>query len=204
MGMYTGYKANFQLRADTPPEVMAILQWMYNDNEDAEPIPPGHPFFLTRRWQSLFWGGSCSFEYGPGDDDLSGATLAQTPEGNWAIAFYSSTKGGTDDLYLFFEWLFPHLHVESEDYTLLGVALYEESTRPSATFMYRGVLYSERIAYRPDPNREPEWVGFSGGYGPDAFEANAEFEDTTTLPDTADWNWMLMTSTAVRYPSTEK
>ncbi len=218
MGDYTGYKANIRLRADTPSDVMDMLHWMCSRDENEPPTFPDYAFFQTYRHSSMFLGCSAYFNYGASRDrdeddyeDLSGAQLelvqrqTSTDVGFWHLSFYSSTKGTTEDLYLLLQWLFPYLLPTTEQYRLLGVAMFEYAERPTASFLHQGILHEATVVYRPDPDAEEECgFGFGGHTTPDYYRIRRDFCDTKDLPNTNDWDWPAMIALARIYPSTEK
>lgn len=159
MGNYTGYKIDVALRADTPPQILAVLQWLIASGDD-EPAPstPDHPFFQTARWASILAGGSSYFDYGIGaSEDLGKATLTRGDDGTWQLKSYSSSKGYEDDLPLFLQWLLPHFQIDSTEPTLVGQALYEESSQPLCVIYLGDALNATRQCLSPDP--DDDWFG---------------------------------------------
>ncbi len=171
MGMYTGYKGDFKIRADAPAEVLATLRFMTSDSDD-EPAAPNHAFFATYRPWWIMGGCSSYFEYGPSNRESGHHVDTLTADDGTGVihyAFFSSTKGSCEDLALFFQWLLPYLVVEGDAPVMLGQALYEEASQPLIVFYHRGNILSTLYSAPPDPD-----AAAKAGYG---FGMSYNFDD---------------------------
>ncbi len=123
MGMYTECFVRVEIEENTPPDVIEILRWMFD--QDSGPCPeslPDHPFFACDRWAAI--GHSGSFYHQP--RPTSSMWLDQ---GKWYICSRSDLKNYDDEISKFFDWLQPYAEATPGDF--IGYSLYEEDQTPT-------------------------------------------------------------------------
>jgi len=126
MGMYTEVYFRAELKAETPPEVIALLAAWVGGYADLLPLPE-HEFFKCGRWASLPVGGSAYFPTG-GSPTFSRSEYG----GYWTLIFRSSLKNYDDEAAKFFDWIAPYLMASEGEF--LGYTLYEEAETPTLVF----------------------------------------------------------------------
>lgn len=120
MGMYTEIIIKCSLKENLPETVNAVLNQLFNNEEEVENLP-NHPFFSCPRWRAI---GRCSSYY-------------HIP---WADANYrdgylfsrSDLKNYDNEIYLFFDWLDPYINELPN--TCIGWSWYEEDDVPELRY----------------------------------------------------------------------
>lgn len=118
MGMYTELVLNVELKKDTPPEVISILEFLAN-RETAIPVTtPKHEFFECDRWLMV---ASCSsYHFTP-------FSLANFQDNYLSTRF--DLKNYDSEIEKFVDWLTPYLDAFDGDF--LGYKRYEEDDMPT-------------------------------------------------------------------------
>ena len=120
MGMYTEIVVSAQIK--DIPEVVAVLDFMAG-HVDKVPILPGHPLFMTSRWQIMFR--CCSHYFVP----LSVVRFEFNDiSRTWSLIVRADLKNYDGEIGLFFEWIKPY--VDYPD-TMIGYSRYEEDREPT-------------------------------------------------------------------------
>ena len=124
MGMYTKIFVNVDLKPETPPEVIAVLQAMCG-GEDETPLA-GKP----ERWGWLFNDGSC---YTP---RTSCAELKHDSIANaWSLLGKGDIKNYGGEIEAFFDFIMPWVDGAPGDF--IGYKRYEEYNVPELVFLTR-------------------------------------------------------------------
>src|SRR3990167_5216447 len=137
MGMYTELVVAFELKNDTPLEVISTLEFMVAKGAKGEKsIPlslPAHPFFKTDRWDWMLNSGSYYFIFTPHStiryDNISKS---------YFVTIRCNLKNYTDEIEQFLDWINPYID-ESEHF--IGYKWYEENEEP--TLLYRSLAQEE-------------------------------------------------------------
>jgi hypothetical protein len=141
MGEYTEFVAGFNLKRATPPEVRALLSFMFSAEagsaaaRDPEPLPD-HALFGETRWRSMFRSGSSSF------DGLTICGISQTGfTYEYEVAIRCNFQCLDDEIDLLFDWLRPHMKTE-------GFVGYERGSHELPTLLFvnaAGELYKKAL-----------------------------------------------------------
>lgn len=186
MGNYTGFKIDLVLRAETPANVLEIIRWMLDYEEDEPPALAGqdHPFFVGRKRFSLLTGYSSYFEY---PEKVGSESLILQDDGTYKLSTASSTKDRERTLAEFLHWLLPWTVSSEEEPKIVGQALYEENYDPYCAFVHQNQLLWVRYIALPKSEQWPLASGFR-----DCYDARHDFSGTLELDlHRADLNKML-------------
>lgn len=128
MGMYTEMVLNCTVKGDTPADVLAVLRYMFND-DDRPDENPDHAFFRCDRWPML---GGCSSHY------FIPFALSKIESPTYVRDHYLSTrsdlKNYDGEIDKFVDWVWPYVDASPGDF--LGYKRYEEDDHP--TLLYYG------------------------------------------------------------------
>jgi hypothetical protein len=124
MGMYTEFHYNVELRKDTPPQVIDVLEFMVGERGVDPPPTPDDPFFQAPRWRYLFTMDSAYFAADTHStlrwDELFGA---------WFLNVRSNLKNYDGEIEKFVAWIDPYVDAYAGDF--LGFYRYEETEDPT-------------------------------------------------------------------------
>lgn len=123
MGMYTELKLHVKLCANTPRDVMDILNWLLGMGEEKPQQMPDHPYFLCERADIVLCGGSSYFEW-------KQPTLTKLADG-WELKAHSSIKNYDSDYEHFLDWIKPYVCDGMLYNNTYATTLYEESETPT-------------------------------------------------------------------------
>lgn len=122
MGMYTELFVEGTLKAGTPPDVVAIIDFLFGNGDRIDGVPsawPDHEFFQCSRWTML--GVSNSFYHVP--MSLSGVHTPHT--GQLSFVSRSDLKNYDGEIEKFIDWVRPYCEL------LRGWHMYEEDHTPT-------------------------------------------------------------------------
>jgi hypothetical protein len=124
--MYTELVLNLTLKRSTPPEALAVLRHLANQDEEPAALPD-HPFFKTPRWGMVM---QCSSHY------FVPFALSKLHTTGYTDEFYLSTrsdlKNYANEIDLFVDWLTPYIDAIDGDF--LGYKRYEENESPTLLY----------------------------------------------------------------------
>lgn len=130
MGMYTDFCFDCELKADTPPEVITLLQaWMDNAMGHYAGVHrplPDHALFRTPRWHMIGWCGSAYFSAQPH------RSFEKLYDSTWTLNIRSNHKNYDNEIELFIDWINPYIVAAEGDF--LGFYRYEENQHPTLIF----------------------------------------------------------------------
>lgn len=138
MGDYRQLVAGFNLKRDTPPDVCAVLSFMFASTMgegDPEPLPD-HPLFGDTRWRSMFRG--VSYFHGL----TTGGVSRESSSGQYEVSIRCSFQCYHDEIDLLFDWLSPYMKTEG----FIGYERAETADKP--TLLYTGdggKLYKKQL-----------------------------------------------------------
>lgn len=122
MGMYTELILKVRVKDDIPFEVEAILQFLFNRENQPNDLPD-HPFFKCQRWPLI---GNCSSFY------HTPFSLSKYTEGY--IFSKSDLKNYDGEIEKFINWITPYLELYAES-NCIGWKWYEEADTPTLLFV---------------------------------------------------------------------
>lgn len=132
MGMYTEFVFGCMLKENTPKEVINVLEYLCNsDNDEFDDVSINHEFFNCHRWQMI---GSCSSYY-------FGAPSHSVCEkdrhyNNYRLSIRCNLKNYSGEIKKFVDWIKPYIEQGAGNSDLLGYAIYEESDKPEMFYLY--------------------------------------------------------------------
>ena len=130
MGMYTEFHCNAALKADTPPNVIKVLEFMTGQAGKMEPVGleiPDHPLFQCSRWVFMLRCGSAYF-------DAPTLSIVEQSWWNWqnVLSIRCSFKNYEGEIEKFCDWIMPYLDKVPGDF--LGFSRYEETQTPDLIY----------------------------------------------------------------------
>lgn len=99
MGTYTELRCDFRIRADTPAEVIAVLEYMVGQRDEFPPLP-NHPLFSCERWEYMLQ----QFKR-----YLDTESLIRNHDGTWRLNTHSEFKNYDSEIDHFFNWIAPYI-----------------------------------------------------------------------------------------------
>ena len=132
MGMYTEINVCFDLAKDTPKNVVSILHYLIDG--DDEPLDlPNHEFFKCDRWDMV---ARCDSYY------FDGMTNSKIMFDNiskcYKVNIRANLKNYDNEIDKFLHWLTPYIDTEG----FIGYTRYEEYNDPTLIYIdYRDVVY---------------------------------------------------------------
>jgi hypothetical protein len=120
MGMYTELIIKCDIKKDLQEDVKAILNCLFNSQEEVENTPK-HPFFYTSRWRAI--GNCCSYYHIP--------KALSFFDGNYLFS-RSDLKNYSSEIELFLDWLNPY--IDEPVGRCIGWMWYEEDEEPSLIY----------------------------------------------------------------------
>lgn len=130
MGMYTDFCFDVELKANTPPEIIELLDhWMNRDDlTEVQVTTPQHDLFNCTRWRLIGWCGSAYFDAQP---------HRHFKKNKWSSTYIlnirCNLKNYEEEIQKFIAWITPFLdHFEGD---FLGFYRYEESNEPTLIYM---------------------------------------------------------------------
>lgn len=133
MGMYTELHFNAELRKDTPPAVIEVLQFMLSGEGQEAFTPPEHSLFKTSRWPVMLRMDSYYFAA-----DTHSTLRLDDIAGQYALCIRCNLKNYDGEIEAFVDWIDPY--VDAFEGAFLGFSRYEETEDP--------VLIRKRAALR--------------------------------------------------------
>lgn len=124
MGMYTELNIGVAFKEDTPENIIDILKYMLNYEND-EPETTDHPLFKTPRWSFML---RCDSYYFDGHTDSS--MIYNDISNQWYLNVRSNLKNYDGEIELFLHFIQPYL--ETTDF--LGYMRYEEYDDPTLIY----------------------------------------------------------------------
>jgi len=119
MGMYTELVFKAEVKKGIPPDVEAVLQYLFNDG--AEPAGLDDPFFRCERWMVI---GHCSSYYH--------VPWNTSKYAEHYIFSRSDLKNYDGEIALFLDWVRPYLDEWPEK--CIGWIWYEEEDEPTLIY----------------------------------------------------------------------
>jgi hypothetical protein len=102
MGWYTELVMAIELKRDTPPKIIEILEYLIHWDGELPEIKSSHPLFETRNWESVIRGDSYYF---PGK---SNSTLEHDEmDKSYYLTVRSNLKNYYHEIEKFMHWLAP-------------------------------------------------------------------------------------------------
>ena len=150
MGMYTELNIGVHLHGNTPNEIIKILYYMLNDDNDGEIKVTNHPLFLTSRWERMLLSDSCFFD-GRTDSSMTKDFIINCYELN----IRCNLKNYDNEILLFLNFIQPYLDTRG----FLGYTRFETSKNP--TLIYNTMEGIELIGIDEMSTREilnNEWL----------------------------------------------
>lgn len=130
MGMYTECYINCRLIRDLPKEVIDILKYLFDNDDDKleEPaILPEHKFFKTTRWEAV--GHGHSFYHIPFP---TSKLLFMEADKRYYLTSRFDLKNYEGEIELLFDWIMPYM--DNYDGEFIGYSRYEEDNEPVLIF----------------------------------------------------------------------
>lgn len=127
MGMYTEFHFNVKLKANTPKEIISILNYALNNKKVFITLPE-HEFFDTSRWRSMLRSDSSYF-----NSDTNSTLRQDKIDKVYFLCIRCNLKNYDNEIELFIAWIKPYLN-ESEG-NFLGFSRYEETQIPTLIYM---------------------------------------------------------------------
>lgn len=123
MGMYTELYLSCVFKSNLPKDVIAVLQYLFDDKEAPLELPD-HPLFNCNRWRQI--GTQCSDYFTP----FSTSRLHKLEDirGEYGLTTRFDLKNYDYEIGLFLDWIGPHLDHYDGDH--LGHMRYEEDDQP--------------------------------------------------------------------------
>lgn len=122
--MYTQFHFACQLKASTPQEVIAVLQYMADPKTEEKPETPNNDFFGCLRWSYLFTMGSAYFDYNTHCDFMRRSYLK-----HYELSVTSNLKNYDNEIQEFLKWIHPYVNKLNDEF--MGYFRYEEDNRPT-------------------------------------------------------------------------
>ncbi len=139
MGTYTKFAADFELKKNTPNEVLETLLYMYGMGVQPGQLPD-HKLFSTNRWAKMVYGS---------DSGLAGSRFGfDREEGSWKVRVRCNLKNYDSEIELFLEWIYPYMATKG------FIGYIHSETRAVPILIYTDKLESGEIYYEP-PVIEP-------------------------------------------------
>ena len=126
MGMYTELVLGFNLKENTPNEVVDILTYMIESGEgDRQPVIPDHDLFKTWRWKFML---SCDSYYFAGftHSEMSYDDIGK----QWEVNIRCNLKNYDNEIEKFIDWISPYVELRG----FAGYSRYEESDEPTLIY----------------------------------------------------------------------
>jgi hypothetical protein len=139
MGMYTELNIGVKLKEETPPDVIAALNFMATGELKPDPLPD-HALFRTERWDwALRSGGSYYFDARPVLEWRQDEINKQ-----WYLTVCTNIKNYSQEWERFLDFIAPWLDAgPDEDY--IGTYRYEENDRPTLLFADGATIRMEEV-----------------------------------------------------------
>ncbi|MFS0657480.1 hypothetical protein AB1L07_02480 [Niallia alba] len=136
MGMYTELVCAFELKGDTPKQVLRTLCYMTGDeNEEILDLYgiPTHPLFLDgNRWRFML---QCDSYYFDGETNSKLTTDLLIPEKpSYYLTVRCNLKNYNDEIEKFIDWLKPHIATDHE-HQFIGYKRYETDNEPTLIYV---------------------------------------------------------------------
>lgn len=131
MGMYTELVCAFNLKEETPTEVIGILERMCDgDIQDLNLIElPDHNLFKSARWKFMLKSDSYYFD---GD---SHSTIRNDSIGGYYVTIRCNLKNYDDEIEKFIDWVKPYISYGGNGDYFIGYSRYEESKEPTLIYV---------------------------------------------------------------------
>lgn len=131
MGMYTEFVCAFELKKETPKEIVNILKYMTKEESIDEEVltVPNDIFFECERWRCLFTMDSYYFS-GDTHSTVRYDNIAET----YFVTIRSNLKNYDDEIHKFLKWIKPYIYYY-EDNDFLGYSRYEECKEPDLIYI---------------------------------------------------------------------
>jgi transcription termination factor NusB len=126
MGMYTEFIFAVELEKSTPKNVIEILQYMANHENDMPELPQ-HEFFKCDRWDFLLSCDSCYFS-GITNSIIEFDDIIK----RHFLTVRSNLKNYDGEIRKFLSWLKPYIN--DKDHSFLGYFRYEEDDEPNLIY----------------------------------------------------------------------
>lgn len=124
MGMYTELVCAFELKKDTPKEIVDILKYMVDEGE--EPVEnPNHPLFETDRWHFMLTSNSYYF-----DGDTT-STVRKDHIAETIVTIRCNLKNYDDEIEKFIDWIKPYSNTRG----FIGYKRYEQDEHPELIYI---------------------------------------------------------------------
>lgn len=133
MGMYTELICAFELKNDTPKEVLDILMFMLDEKED-HPELPNHPLFEEgSRWGFMLVCDSYYFD-GTTHSQLKVDYLHGHDKPMYYLTVRSNFKNYENEIDNFIDWLKPYI-VKDKENMFIGYKRYETENEPTLIYV---------------------------------------------------------------------
>lgn len=162
MGIYTEFRSEFFLRADTPERAIKAIRWLTGLLEDLGedwtkcPFKDDHKFFTLDRHHQIGshyssppnWDGNTWDDTSLQVAGQSWTRCERRPDGTWAVVVSASCKNYDRQIEEFHRWISQFLINQTKH--VVGVYLYEEDHSPSP-------IYSDGEVERQPPDDYADW-----------------------------------------------
>lgn len=131
MGMYTELVCAFELKDDTPENVIKVLGAMCNGDTDLldENDIPNHELFETQRWRFMLRSDSYYFD---GDTN---STLRKDDIAGWIATIRCNLKNYKNEIEKFIDWIEKYILYAGEGEYFIGYSRYEEDKQPKLIYV---------------------------------------------------------------------
>jgi hypothetical protein len=135
MGMYTELYLCCNIKKDLPEDVLAVLQYLFDQGPEPK-LLPFHPYFVTERWDHI--GNSSSYYFVPRFvRDFKWNSL----EEGYCLTIRCDLKNYDREIERFLAWIHPYIEATPEDH--LGHIRYEEDPKPTLIYYGKDCLILE-------------------------------------------------------------
>jgi hypothetical protein len=136
MGMYTELSCAFELKKETPEQVIEVLRFMVRTKTEMPRPLPDHSFFGTSRWQMMLGSDSYYFK-----GQAHSTVLFDDAAVAWFVTIRCNFKNYEHEIERFIDWITPH--IDAMDGAFLGYCRYEETEVPT-------LIYHPNRFFKPD------------------------------------------------------
>jgi hypothetical protein len=135
MGMYTELVCAFELKKDTPQDVIDILRFMTGEQVGCNLSKiNAHPLFQTDRWRFMLQCDSYYFE-GQTHSEVKRDTVSGEDNPSYFVTIRCNLKNYNDEIDKFIDWVKTYIEYAGHDEYFIGYQRYEENKDPELIYV---------------------------------------------------------------------
>lgn len=136
MGMYTELVCAFELKNETPNEILEILKYMtesFDSQDEIENLPNHKLFEDGSRWRFMLRSDSYYFD-GTTNSFLK-VDYLYPEKPSYYLNVRCNLKNYNDEIENFIDWLKPYINYAGNNDYFIGYSRYEEAKEPSLIYV---------------------------------------------------------------------